>query len=266
VILKNRVLELLRGGDCALGVALRQARTVEIAAAMSASGFDWLFLDLEHGSMSLDAAAQIACAALHVGITPVVRVAGHDAAQAVRALDAGAQVVVFPHVDTPEQARQLAEGCRFAPVGNRSVSYVSPHTAFHSMPLAEIMEGLNRETLVVAMLETEQAIEHADAIADVDGIDVLMVGTQDLAISLGLPGQVGNPTVRQAVEKVGRACARAGKHAGVGGAYDPVLLGDFVRSGAQFLQTGNDMALLMEAGRSRAQSVRREAARQPSAS
>src|SRR5258707_8857687 len=98
---RNSARERLERGEVAIGVGLRQARTVDIAAAMKTCGFDWLFLDLEHNSMSLDTAVQIAMAANGVGIAPLLRIPAGRYDMATRALDGGAWGIVAPHIDTP---------------------------------------------------------------------------------------------------------------------------------------------------------------------
>src|ERR1700692_4491747 len=105
-VLKNAAKERLDRGELALGVILRQARTVDIAGIMKTCGFDWLFLDLEHNSMSLDTAGQMAMAANAVGIAPLLRIPAGRYDMATRALDGGAWGIVVPHVDTPKEARK----------------------------------------------------------------------------------------------------------------------------------------------------------------
>ena len=117
----NHALRQLRAGKLAIGLGLRQARTVDIAQIAKTAGFDWIFIDGEHSSIDPDGAAQIASAALAIGITPVVRVAGLEHWHASRLLDNGAQGIVFPHVDTVDEARRAASACRFPPVGKRSM-------------------------------------------------------------------------------------------------------------------------------------------------
>src|SRR5918999_6054460 len=101
----NSARARLEQGELALGVGVRFARTVEIAKAMKSVGYDWLFLDLEHSTMSLDAASQICVAALDVGIAPIARVPAGDYPSATRLLDNGALGIVMPHVNTAEEAR-----------------------------------------------------------------------------------------------------------------------------------------------------------------
>ena len=111
--LRNPARERLEAGELALGVGIRQSRTVDIAAIMKACGYDWLFLDLEHNSMDLDTAVQISVAALGAGIAPIVRVPAGQFWLATRVLDGGALGIVMPHVDTAEEAREIADRLRY---------------------------------------------------------------------------------------------------------------------------------------------------------
>jgi 2-keto-3-deoxy-L-rhamnonate aldolase RhmA len=115
----NHALRQLRAGKLAVGMGVQFARTVNVAQLGKTAGFDWLFIDCEHSSLDLDTAAQLSSAALAVGITPVVRVAGLEHWHASRLLDNGAQGIVFPHIDTKEQAERAAAACRYPPAGKR---------------------------------------------------------------------------------------------------------------------------------------------------
>src|SRR2546430_5349295 len=132
----NHALRQLRAGKLAIGLGVAQARTVGIAQIAKTCGFDWLFIDGEHSSLDADTAAQIATASLAVGVTPVVRVAGMEHWHASRMLDNGAQGIVFPHVDSAEEARRAANACRFPPVGKRSMGAELLQPAAHRAPAA----------------------------------------------------------------------------------------------------------------------------------
>ena len=112
----------LEAGELAIGVGLRQARTVDIGKAMKTCGFDWLFIDMEHNAMDVDMAVQISVAAQDAGITPIVRVPGYQHFHATRVLDGGAQGIVVPHVDTVEVAAQMVANTKYPPLGQRSVT------------------------------------------------------------------------------------------------------------------------------------------------
>jgi 2-keto-3-deoxy-L-rhamnonate aldolase RhmA len=252
----NRTKSRLREGGLALGMGLRQARTVDIATIAGTCGFDWLFIDMEHNSMSIDVACQIAMAAIATGVTPLVRVPGHQHYHCARALDNGALGVVVPHVDNAEQARAIVDICRYPPLGHRSIAGNMPGLGFAGVPVGEATHRMNDENLVVVMLETPQAIENAEEIAAVEGIDVLLVGTNDLCAEMGIHGDFANPRVPEAYRKVIAACAKHGKYPGMGGVYDPKLMTEYIGLGMRFILSGNDLAFLMAGARERASMLR----------
>jgi 2-keto-3-deoxy-L-rhamnonate aldolase RhmA len=252
----NITLERLRKGELALGFGVRQARTVDIAKIAKTCGYDWFMLDLEHNTMTIDLACQIAVAALDAGVTPLVRVPGHEHHHATRVLDGGAMGVIVPHVDTAEQARQVVRNCKYPPVGSRSVAGGMPQLGFAAHAPAETIALLNPATLLVVMLETPEAIANVEEIAAVDGIDVLLVGTNDLCATMGIPGQFGSERVSEAYREVIEAARRHGKFPGMGGVYDPALMERYIAQGMQFVLAGGDLAFLMAAATQRAQFLR----------
>ncbi len=252
----NPVRDRLAKGELALGVGLRQARTVDIAMAMKTCDFDWLFIDLEHNSMDIDMAAQISVAALGAGIAPLVRVPGGDYGMAARALDNGALGIVMPHIDTVDQARELAERLRYPPLGRRSISGAIPQFRFAPGNLSDAVAALNRATLVVAMIETPKAIERVDEIAAVDGIDVVMIGTNDLSAEFGCTGDFDDPRIADAYEKTIAACARHKIWPGMGGVYADAQLERFVGMGMRFILSGNDISFLLSGAKARTGALR----------
>jgi 2-keto-3-deoxy-L-rhamnonate aldolase RhmA len=252
----NHALRQLRAGKLAVGVGLRQARTVDVAQIMKTAGFDWLFIDCEHNSMDTDMAAQIASAALAIGITPVVRVAGKEHWFSSRMLDNGAQGIVVPHVDSVEEARRVASACRFPPIGHRSMGGGLQQLGFAPVPVGEAAKIVNEETLVVVMLESPQAIAKCDEIAAVPGIDALLIGTNDLCFEMGIPGQFNDPRVVEAYTRLIAACKKRGKFAGMGGMYTAELLERHINMGVQLILSGSDFSLLMQAAGARAKLVR----------
>jgi len=255
-IVVNQAKKRLAGGELALGMGLRQARTVDIATIARTCGFDWLFIDMEHNSMDVDTAAQIAMASLGAGITPIVRVPGHEHYHATRLLDAGAQGIVVPHVDGAGQAERVVSYCKYPPLGHRSIAGAQPQLSFEALPIGEAMRVVNAETLVVVMLETPEAIANAASIAAVPGIDVLLVGFNDLCAEMGIPGQFASDMAEAAFATVVAACRGTGKYPGMGGVYEPKLMSKFIGMGARFILSGSDASFLMAGGRERTNFLR----------
>jgi len=253
---RNPARERLAKGELALGIGLRLSRTVDVAVAAASCGYDWLFIDLEHGTTPLDTAVQIAVAALGAGISPLVRVPAQQYALATRALDGGALGIVMPHVDTAEEARAIVDRLKYPPVGHRSVAGAMAYFGFRAVPIAEATATLNAETLVVVMLETPQAIANSDAIAAVPGIDVLLIGTNDLAMEMGFPGDIGHFEIARAYERVIAACRRHGKWPGMGGVYVEDLLAKYVALGMRMILCANDLSMMMAGAAQRAKFMR----------
>jgi 4-hydroxy-2-oxoheptanedioate aldolase len=252
----NAVKERLLQGALAIGVGVRAVRGVEIARIMKTAGFDFLFIDLEHGPTSVETAYSISVAALDAGIAPFIRVPHGELALGTRCLDGGGLGLVVPHVDTADEARAMVDAFRFRPLGHRSIAGGYPQFGFAAAPAKDIVAALNDATLVVAMIETPKAVENAEQIAAVPGIDVLLMGTNDLCLEMGIPGQLENERVVAAIETVVRACQKHGKWPGLGGVYGKDLAKRYIARGMRFILAGNDLGLLLNAAQDQAAFMR----------
>ena len=252
----NTVLEKLRAGEVVLGLSVRMVRTGEIAKIAKACGHDWVFIDMEHSPITLETAVEISIAALDSGITPIVRVAGHAHYHIARVLDGGAMGIVVPHVNTAEEARQAVAHCRFPPVGHRSAMGGYAQLGFKSVPIREASEYLNANTLLAVMIETPEAVDNIEEIAAVDGIDVIYIGSNDLLMEMGLPGQFDHEALDAAARRVIEVSLANGKFPGIGGVRDPEHAAKYVAMGSRFLTTHSDLAFLMEAATARAEMLR----------
>lgn len=242
---RNVAREKLEKGELSLGVGVRLTRSVEIAKAMATAGFDWLFLDMEHGVMSLEACAQISTAALDAAIAPIARVPNGQYSIATRALDNGALGIVMPHVDTAAEAREVVEKLKYPPVGHRSMGGIGPHYSLRSASTSDAAKALNAANLTVVMLETPTAIANAEEIAAVPGVDVLLIGTNDLCAEMGIHGDFGNDRVADAYAKMIAACRKHGKFPGMAGIYNEAIMPRYIEMGARFILSGQDAAFLM---------------------
>jgi 2-keto-3-deoxy-L-rhamnonate aldolase RhmA len=251
-IFQNTSLARLKAGKLSIGFGAGALRTVATPLMAKAAGFDWLFIDMEHGAFSINEATQLCIAALPTGVTPIVRVCFDALDEATRALDNGALGIVVPHVDTPEQAKKVAQALRFPPRGHRSWGGGIAVYGFQPPSPVEAQEEINNEVMVVAMIETAEAVKNADAIAATDGIDVLLIGTSDLSADLGISGQVGHAQVQAAYRAVIGACQKHGKFAGMGGIYDDTWAKTYIQWGAKFILGGADQMFILQAATARA--------------
>jgi 2-keto-3-deoxy-L-rhamnonate aldolase RhmA len=159
-ITANATLVSLRRGRVALGLIVRLAPSVEIAGIAKASGHDFLFIDMQHGGMSIESTIAVCHGALATGVTPLVRVPGHEAFHAGRVLDNGAMGIIVPDVETADEARQAVLNCRFPPLGRRSVAAVYPQLGYGAYSTAEATRILNEQTMLVVMIESGRGIDN----------------------------------------------------------------------------------------------------------
>jgi len=241
----------LQNGELTLGVGLVQSRTVEVAPLMKTAGFDWLFIDLEHGAMNTETVAQISAMAIKTDITPIVRVPIDGYSMVSRILDNGAMGIVLPHVETPEEAEKLVDIAKFTPEGSRGVGGGIVQYDYKNINLKEATKELNDQTLLVAMVETPNAIDAIDEIASVDGIDVIMIGTNDLAMASGCPQDFGNKIIVEYYKKVADACNKYDKFLGSGGVKDAEVAKKYIDMGANFFLAGQDIGFLLSASKDR---------------
>jgi 4-hydroxy-2-oxoheptanedioate aldolase len=254
-VLRNHVKDKLARGEVVASMTVRLVRGIEIARIAKTAGFDSLYVDMEHSSFSLETTSQICMAALEAGVTPFVRVPG--VADVQRILDAGALGIIAPHVESADDARKYVRAAKYPPLGERSNAGPLPHLQYRSFPPAQAYAAIDAATMVIVQFESAAAIENADDIVAVDGVDMVLIGTNDLLADWGLPGQYDHPRVREAYQKTIAACRQHGKHAAVGGfATRPDLAAEYVRMGARYVSTGTDLGFLLAACAAKAKEVR----------
>jgi 2-keto-3-deoxy-L-rhamnonate aldolase RhmA len=164
--------------------------------------------------------------------------------------------VIAPHIRSAEEAREVVASAKYPPFGERSMGGALPHLHYRSFPAAEANAAMNEATMVVVQFETADAIDKAGEIAAVEGVDMVLMGTNDLLADMGLPGQYEHERVRDAYARTIAACRKHGKHVGVGGlATRPKLAAEFVKMGARYVSTGTDLAFLMVESTARAKLV-----------
>src|SRR5271168_1679289 len=245
-ILRNHLKEKLARNEVTASMTVRLVRGIEIARIAKTAGFDSLYVDMEHSSFSLETTGQICMAALEAGLTPMVRVPGIAVVQQV--LDAGALGIIAPHVQSAAVARDYVKAAKYPPLGERSNAGPLPHLQYRTFPAAEANAAIDAATMVIVQFESDEAIAKADEIVAVEGVDMVLIGTNDLLADWGLPGQYEHARVREAYAKTIAACRRHGKHVGVGGlASRPNLAAAFVHMGARYVSTGTDLGFLLAA-------------------
>jgi 2-keto-3-deoxy-L-rhamnonate aldolase RhmA len=255
-VVRNAVKEKLARNEVVASMTIRLTRGVEIARLARTAGFDMIYVDLEHSTMTLDVAGQICLAALSCGVAPMVRVPANTPEYIQRVLDGGALGIVAPGIGSAAEAREVVKAAKFPPVGERGAGGALPQLEYRSFPTAEANAAVNDATMVIVQFESAPAVDRAEEIAAVDGVDMVLIGVNDMLASLGLAGQYEHPQVRDAYARTIAACRKHGKHVGVGGlSTRPKLAAEFVAMGARLISTGTDIQFLLAAMTEKAKQV-----------
>jgi 2-keto-3-deoxy-L-rhamnonate aldolase RhmA len=205
-ILKNNVLEKLQNNQVVSSMTVKLVRGIEIALIAKSAGFDTIYIDLEHSAFSLETTAQICMAALNIGIAPFVRVPSNSSEWISRVLDGGALGIIAPHISSKEEAEKVVSFAKFPPLGDRSSAGVLPHLQYRPFPADKAYPVLNKNTMVVVQFENTTALDNADEILSVNGVDMVMIGSNDMTADMGIPGQYDHPRLKEAYAKTIEIC------------------------------------------------------------
>ena len=212
-----------------------------VADIIGDSGFDWILLDTEHSPNEIPDLVEQLQAVRGGTATPIIRPAWNDAVLAKRALDIGAQTLLFPYVQNGEEAKRAVASTRYPPQGIRGVSVAARASRYGRTP--GYLGKANAEICVLVQVETREAMKELEAIAGVDGVDGVFIGPSDLAASLGHLGNPAHPDVQEAIHDAVKRLKKVGKPAGI-------LTGNeeeirrYIEWGYLFVAVGSDVGLL----------------------
>ena len=242
---KNVMFEKMKNGECVLGCQVR-SRSPLTAEMLSYTGLDYVFIEGEHFVHNVETAENLIRSIQLGGAVPIMRIPSHEDGLILQVLEAGVMGVIFPHIDTREQAEHAVGEVKFAPVGHRGYGDSARASRFGFIPDEEYLEYVNRNVMCIGMIESQKGIDNLDEILE-SGIDVLRIGAKDLSLDLGYGGKV-TAEVRSIVEDACRKISSSGKvilgDAGLGGMGS---LEDFehVRAlGCKMFTLGSDMVIL----------------------
>lgn len=245
----NTVKQAMREGRLQLGTAFQQFRSQDVVRTLAAAGFDWAFLDGEHGGFGRETLQDLCRIAVRVGLSPIVRVADLQYSLIARALDCGAEGVIFPRVEEPDVLEKAVSWTKFPPAGIRGMGLTPLHVDFEPVSIPQIMEHMNREQMVVLQIETVRAFEAREELLSVPNVDTVMIGPVDLSISLGVPGEFEHPRMLATVEKIVESCKAHGVIPGAQ-ARNVALAKRWRDMGMLFVGCSSETAMLYESARS----------------
>lgn len=242
---KSRVLSKLRAGKHVLAAAIGRVPEPWLAEVVGRLGYDVIWYDLEHRAFSeatIDPIA-LACRATDIDLMVRVRKGGYDSP--MRALEFGATGIMVPHVKSAEEARQWVEWTKFPPLGKRGLDGAGADAMFGLEGGIEYLREANEETFLVLQIEDREAVECAEEIANVPGVDLLFVGPGDLSLSYGVPLEFNHPLLIEAAQRVAAATKAAGNWWGtVSGTPEAAQIA--LDRGARMVVGGVDHVFLLE--------------------
>lgn len=246
----NPVRSKLSQGKRAFGLMALEFFSPGLSAAMAATGAEFIIFDMEHSGAGIDVMKMQFAAARGAGIVPLVRVPGIAYHLIAPLLDAGAFGIMAPKVETVEQARALADACRYRPLGKRGLAFRIAHDDYAASDVRAAIAAANERTLVITLVESVAGIANIERIMAVPGVDVGWLGHYDLTDSMGIPGSFEDAGFVVASERLAAACTANGKVAGI---LDNNM--DFVRAfigrGYRMIGIGTDVSLMQAAAQSR---------------
>ena len=198
---KNELKRKLQNGQPVMGCIVQGALPA-LVEIIGLAGFDFVFIDSEHGPLSVGDCQHLVRAAEVRHVIPVIRVPENRPGIILRHMDIGAMGIIVPHIDGPEDVEAAIQAVKYCPRGERGLASSRASDYGMGRPRPEYVQEANDETLVFAIIESKEAVDRIEEILAVDGLDAAVVGTSDLSQSLGLPGQVHHPRVEAAFERV----------------------------------------------------------------
>lgn len=243
---ENQLKKTLKAGDVALGTLMWEIRGRGVLHTLAVAGMDFVMICTEHSAYNLETVVELVHQAQAAGLSPVVRIPDLAYEHVTRLLDTGCQSLIVPHVKTGDEVRRFIKMAKYHPDGKRGVAiYLGANTDYEEVDAVQAMAHANANTLLGVLIETKEAVDNLDDIL-IPGIDLALVGTQDLAHSMGFPGEFDRPELREALRRVRTLCKERGI-ATAGALTKPEQMRAVIDSGAQYILYGTDLVLLRQA-------------------
>jgi 2-dehydro-3-deoxyglucarate aldolase/4-hydroxy-2-oxoheptanedioate aldolase len=244
---ENKVKRALREGTTVLGTMVVEFTSPEVARMMAAVGFDYIFIDTEHSAFNHESVTNIIRAGRSMDLTCIVRVPDNAYHLIARTLDLGAHGIMVPRTETRAQVENIIRAAKYPPWGSRGCGIRPIITDYELGTIADQIEHLNKDTIVVIQIESTLAVESIDELVSVKGVDVALIGPNDLSISLGVPGDYEHPSMVEAVQKVVDSCAKHGIASGMH-IRNMAILQYWMERGMRFITCSTDVEMLLMAG------------------
>lgn len=243
----NRIKHALRDGKSVVGTMVIEFRQPAVMQLLANASFDFAIIDNEHGAFTIETIADLTRTGVLLGVTPIVRVPELTYAHIAQSLDAGAQGIMAPRVSSAAQVREIVQIMKYPPEGKRGNALIRGYTQFKGGQVTEFMAAVNEETLLIVQVEMREAVENIEEIVSIPGVDVALIGPNDLSIALGVPDQQNHPTVEAAIQKTIDACRRHGVVPGIH-MNNLSLAVQWTKQGMRLVSSSSEVNFMVKAG------------------
>jgi len=240
------IKEKLLVGQPVIGSMIVQVRTPAIVQLFAEYGLDFIVIDMEHGPYNVETVADLIQTARLAGIAPLVRVGEVHYHLYSLALDMGAQGIISPRIENVEQVRSINRFMHYPPAGERGFSRLAAHVNFAEIDSREYVQWANEYLLNIIQIESKQAVEDLEILLSEPGIDGVLVGIDDLALSFNLPGETSHEKVEEALQLIFETCIRKGVFWGLHSP-DANRLAGWMERGMNFILYSSDIWMLQQA-------------------
>ncbi|MCR4427232.1 MAG: aldolase/citrate lyase family protein [Firmicutes bacterium] len=243
----NKVKKALANGEVVIGTMISEVRGPGIITMLATAGFDYVCIDMEHSSYSMETVADMIAASKATDMAAIIRTTGLSRLALSRPLDSGADGLLIPQTETVEEVRQIIEYTKYYPMGQRGMALRRAHSAFAKVTAGEYLGHANAETLIVIQIESETAIRDLDKLVSVPGVDAAFIGPADLSQSYGIPGQSNDPRIQEALARFIEVCNAHGVAPGIH-VYNMDEARKWIDSGMRLIAYGNDISMIVDTG------------------
>jgi len=253
----NTAKQKLKEGSVCLGHIVMEFASPGLATMLANAQFDFVLFDTEHTRFSIETIGGMIRYARSAGLPTIVRVPRGQYDQMSRIMDAGADGIMAPNVQSREEAEHIIQATKYAPLGDRGTAFGIAHDDFEVGDVSEKIQQANQQTLIITQIESVSGVENVADIVGVEGVDVGWIGHFDLTQSMGIPGQFDHPDYLAAVEKVVKACQSQGKAGGFMGATPDAVL-ELIQKGFRCIAYSSDIGIYRSALTDGLQAIRKQ--------
>lgn len=245
----NRVKRALKNGEVVVGTMVSAGRGGAMTTMMATAGFDYVYIDMEHSAYSIETLEEMITALKATNTMAFVRTPGLGRLELQKPLDAGADGIMVPQVETAEEVKQIVAWAKYFPEGERGMALRRQHSSYAKVNSVDYMKHANEESMVIIQLESKTAMRDIEQLVSIPGVDAAFIGPADLSQSYGKPGQNNDPEILEDLKNFIQVCNKYGVAPGIH-LYDMKAAKSWIDLGMRLICYSNDISMIVDTGSS----------------